>query len=73
MRSPSSIRRLFFGRLDCNTVLNPLSGSFDVGLGESGALHSALWHGGDWLVDGIREAWQTCFIRMEDVQSFLGA
>ncbi|GFS96155.1 uncharacterized protein TNCV_1141291, partial [Trichonephila clavipes] len=44
---------------------------FDVGLSESGVLPSALWHGGDWLVDGIRKAWQTWFIRMGDVQSFL--
>ncbi|GFW38585.1 RNA-directed DNA polymerase from mobile element jockey [Trichonephila clavipes] len=48
----------------------PYLDSFDVGLDESGVLHSALWHGGDWLVDGIREAWQTCFIRMGDVQVF---
>ncbi|GFT33701.1 hypothetical protein TNCV_4382281 [Trichonephila clavipes] len=50
----------------------PYLDSCDVGLGESGVLHSALWHGGDWLVDGIREAWQTCFIRMGDVQVFFG-
>ncbi|GFX06440.1 hypothetical protein TNCV_3016741 [Trichonephila clavipes] len=49
----------------------PCLDSFDVGLGESGVFHFALWHGGDWLVDGIWEAWQTCFIRMGDVQSFL--
>ncbi|GFY02016.1 uncharacterized protein TNCV_5098771 [Trichonephila clavipes] len=45
----------------------PYLDNFDVGLGESGVLHSALWHGGDWLVDGIREAWLTCFIRMDRV------
>ncbi|GFV38219.1 hypothetical protein TNCV_4792051 [Trichonephila clavipes] len=48
----------------------PYLDSCDVGLGESGVLHSALWHGGDWMVDGIREAWLTCFIRMGDVQVF---
>ncbi|GFW46720.1 DUF4817 domain-containing protein [Trichonephila clavipes] len=39
----------------------PYLGSCDVGLGESGVLHSALWHGGDWLVDGIREACQVIY------------
>ncbi|GFX03546.1 uncharacterized protein TNCV_4751311 [Trichonephila clavipes] len=28
-------------------------------------------HGGDWLVDGIWEAWQTCFIWVGDVQGFV--
>ncbi|GFT88135.1 hypothetical protein TNCV_1891551 [Trichonephila clavipes] len=48
----------------------PCLDRFDVGLGEGGVFHFALWYGGDWLVDEIWEAWQTCFIRMGDVQSF---
>ncbi|GFU52003.1 hypothetical protein TNCV_862031 [Trichonephila clavipes] len=38
-------RRCFFGRLDCEAVLNPISGHvFDEGHGESGVLRSAEWH-----------------------------
>ncbi|GFT51127.1 nucleic-acid-binding protein from transposon X-element [Trichonephila clavipes] len=40
--------------------------SFDVGLSESGVIHSALWHGGDWLVDGIREAFYNGSVRFQD-------
>ncbi|GFV45282.1 transposable element Tc1 transposase [Trichonephila clavipes] len=56
----------------CNHMQRPqfYLDSCDVGL--FGVLHSALWHGGDWLVDGIREAWQTGFIRMGDVIFFFG-
>ncbi|GFX87392.1 transposable element Tc1 transposase [Trichonephila clavipes] len=42
----------FLGIWTVKTVLNPISGQvFDVGLDESGVLHSAYWHDGDWLVD----------------------
>ncbi|GFU82694.1 probable RNA-directed DNA polymerase from transposon X-element [Trichonephila clavipes] len=46
----------------------PYLDSCDVGLGESGVLHSALWHGGDWM-DGIREAWLTREIA-KDIQAY---
>ncbi|GFX05161.1 hypothetical protein TNCV_1958171 [Trichonephila clavipes] len=43
-------RHCFFGRLDCEAVLNPISGHvFDEGHGESGVLRSAEWHDDDWL------------------------
>ncbi|GFU64364.1 hypothetical protein TNCV_2512731, partial [Trichonephila clavipes] len=50
-----------FGRLDdwflgVWTVTQssiPCLDRFDVVLGEGGVFHFALWHGGDWLVDGI--------------------
>ncbi|GFW39106.1 uncharacterized protein TNCV_1830971 [Trichonephila clavipes] len=50
------------------TVLNPISGQvFDEGQGDSGVLYSAKWHDGDWLIDGIREAWLRCFVWMKKV------
>ncbi|GFU91443.1 hypothetical protein TNCV_2542111 [Trichonephila clavipes] len=50
-------RRSFFGRLDCEAVLNPISGQvFDEGHDESGVVHSAVWHDDDWLDDRIRLA-----------------
>ncbi|GFU57512.1 uncharacterized protein TNCV_3636761 [Trichonephila clavipes] len=53
----------FLGFWTVRTVLNPISGQvFDEGHAESGVLHSARWHGGDWMVDGIREAWLLCFV-----------
>ncbi|GFW84491.1 uncharacterized protein TNCV_212951 [Trichonephila clavipes] len=62
----------FFGRLDCEAVLNPISGQvFDEGHDESGVVHSAEWHDDDWLDDGIREAWLLCFVRMVVFQKFL--
>ncbi|GFW00083.1 uncharacterized protein TNCV_3568711 [Trichonephila clavipes] len=54
------------------TVLNPISGQdFDAGHDESGVLHSARWHDGDWMFDGIRKAWLWCFVWMENFQSLL--
>ncbi|GFT48286.1 hypothetical protein TNCV_4708531 [Trichonephila clavipes] len=38
----------------------------DAGLGKSGVFHSAEWHVGDWLSDGIREAWLMFFIWVLD-------
>ncbi|GFW97173.1 hypothetical protein TNCV_631781 [Trichonephila clavipes] len=39
------VKRCFFGRLDCEAVLNPISGHvFDEGHGESGVVRSAEWH-----------------------------
>ncbi|GFX32676.1 tc3a_0 protein [Trichonephila clavipes] len=38
---------------------------YDVGHGKSGVYHSAEWHDGDWLGDGIREAWLWFFIWVE--------
>ncbi|GFY24226.1 uncharacterized protein TNCV_1012771 [Trichonephila clavipes] len=62
----------FLGFWTVKTVLNPISGQFfDEGHGESGVLRSAEWHDGDWLDDGIREAWLLCFVRMVDFQKFL--
>ncbi|GFU91502.1 uncharacterized protein TNCV_2542701 [Trichonephila clavipes] len=61
----------FLGFWTVRTVLNPISGQdFDEGPDECGVLHSARWHDGDWMVDGIREAWLRCFIWMENFQSF---
>ncbi|GFT39182.1 uncharacterized protein TNCV_2897061 [Trichonephila clavipes] len=61
----------FLGFWTVKTVLNPISGQFfDEGHGESGVLRSAEWHDGDWLDDGIREAWLLCFVRMVDFQKF---
>ncbi|GFW07562.1 hypothetical protein TNCV_3916951 [Trichonephila clavipes] len=42
---------------------------YDAWHGESGVFHSAEWHEGDWLNDGIRETWPWCFIWVE---KFLG-
>ncbi|GFV74225.1 uncharacterized protein TNCV_2312231 [Trichonephila clavipes] len=54
------------------TVLNPISGQdFDAGHDERGVLHSARWHDGDWMFDGIRKAWLRCFVWMENFQSLL--
>ncbi|GFV71892.1 hypothetical protein TNCV_2458271 [Trichonephila clavipes] len=65
-------RRCFFGRLDCEAVLNPISGHvFDEGHGESGVVRSAEWHDDDWLDDRIREAWLLCFVGMVVFQKFL--
>ncbi|GFX15054.1 uncharacterized protein TNCV_4898211 [Trichonephila clavipes] len=48
----------FLGFWTVRTVLNPISGQvFGEGHDESGVLHSARWHDGDWMVDGKREAW----------------
>ncbi|GFW52965.1 hypothetical protein TNCV_2899011 [Trichonephila clavipes] len=71
-RKRSAVRkRCFFGRLDCEAVLNPISGHvFDEGHGESGVLRSAEWHDDDWLDDRIREAWLLCFVGMVVFQSF---
>ncbi|GFU01973.1 hypothetical protein TNCV_1524571 [Trichonephila clavipes] len=38
---------------------------YDVGHDKSGVYHSAEWHDGDWLGDGIREAWLWFFIWVE--------
>ncbi|GFX53379.1 mariner Mos1 transposase [Trichonephila clavipes] len=55
----------FLGFWTVKTVLNPISGQvFDEGHGESGVLHSPRWHDGDWMIDGIREAWLRCFVWM---------
>ncbi|GFS90284.1 hypothetical protein TNCV_508931 [Trichonephila clavipes] len=63
-------RRCFFGRLDCEAVLNPISGHvFDEGHGESGVVRSAEWHDDDWLDNRIREAWLLCFVGMVVFQS----
>ncbi|PRD32527.1 UNVERIFIED_CONTAM: hypothetical protein NCL1_20155 [Trichonephila clavipes] len=62
----------FLGFWTVRKVLNPISGQdFDEGHDESDVLHSARWHDGDWVVDGIREAWLRCFVWMENFQSFL--
>ncbi|GFU58160.1 uncharacterized protein TNCV_696732 [Trichonephila clavipes] len=65
-------RVAFLGFWTVRTVLNPISGQvFDEGHGESGVLHSARWHDGDWMVDGIREAWFRCFVWMGFVNGIL--
>ncbi|GFT31853.1 uncharacterized protein TNCV_2035801 [Trichonephila clavipes] len=62
----------FLGFWTVRTVLNPISGqAFDEGHDESGVLHSANWHDGDWMVDGIREAWLRCFVWMVNLEKFL--
>ncbi|GFV36034.1 uncharacterized protein TNCV_2867921 [Trichonephila clavipes] len=62
----------FLGFWTVRTVLNPISGQvIDEGYGESGVLHSARWHGGDWMVGGIREAWLLCFVWMVNLEKFL--
>ncbi|GFW46528.1 uncharacterized protein TNCV_4812151 [Trichonephila clavipes] len=61
----------FLGFWTVRTVLNPISGQvFDEGHDESGVLHSARWHDGDWMVDGIREAWLRCFVCMVNLEKF---
>ncbi|GFW82862.1 hypothetical protein TNCV_3494321 [Trichonephila clavipes] len=63
MRSPSSLNRRFL--LGVRTVNSPRSRIvrvYDAGHGKSGVFHSAEWHVGDWLSDGIREAWLMFFI-----------
>ncbi|GFX92025.1 uncharacterized protein TNCV_5004891 [Trichonephila clavipes] len=67
----SCIDVAYLGFWTVKTVLNPISGQvFDEGHGESGVLRSAEWHDGDWLDDGIREAWLLCFVRMVEFQKF---
>ncbi|GFT54048.1 uncharacterized protein TNCV_154051 [Trichonephila clavipes] len=62
----------FLGFWTVKTVLNPISGQvFDEGHVDSGVLHSARWHDGDWLIDGIREAWLRCFVWMVSLKKFL--
>ncbi|GFU56231.1 uncharacterized protein TNCV_712871 [Trichonephila clavipes] len=62
----------FLGFWTVRTVLNPISGQvFDEAHGESGVLHSARWHDGDWMIDGIREAWLRCFVWMVNLEKFL--
>ncbi|GFX02800.1 uncharacterized protein TNCV_4437821 [Trichonephila clavipes] len=62
----------FLGFWTVRTVLNPISGQvFDEEHGESGVLHSARWHDGDWMIDGIREAWLRCFVWMVNLVKFL--
>ncbi|GFY08615.1 hypothetical protein TNCV_810481 [Trichonephila clavipes] len=52
-----------FGRPDCkNSPQSHIVRVYDAGLGKSGVYHSAEWHVGDWLSDGIREAWLRFFI-----------
>ncbi|GFV87371.1 uncharacterized protein TNCV_4033431 [Trichonephila clavipes] len=63
---------VFWGFWTVRTVLNPISGQdFDERHDESGVLHSARWHNGDWMVDGILEAWLRGFVWMENFQSLL--
>ncbi|GFX94152.1 uncharacterized protein TNCV_4291971 [Trichonephila clavipes] len=62
----------FLGFWTVRTVLNPISGQvFDEGHDESGVLHFARWRDGDWMVDGIREAWLRCFVWMVKLEKFL--
>ncbi|GFW48512.1 uncharacterized protein TNCV_1110711 [Trichonephila clavipes] len=59
-------KRFYLGIWNVKTVLNPISGQvFDAGHDESGVFLSAEWHDGNWLVDGIREAWLRCFFWVE--------
>ncbi|GFU31883.1 uncharacterized protein TNCV_1111411 [Trichonephila clavipes] len=62
----------FLGFWTVRTVLNHISGQvFDEGHGESGVLHSARWHDGDWMIDGIREAWLRCFVWMPWIRNLV--
>ncbi|GFV46827.1 uncharacterized protein TNCV_4856921 [Trichonephila clavipes] len=62
----------FLGFWTVRTVINPIYGQvFDEGHGESGVLHSARRHDGDWMIDGIREAWLRCFVWMVSLEKFL--
>ncbi|GFU77672.1 transposable element Tcb2 transposase [Trichonephila clavipes] len=64
-------RRCFFGLLDCkNSPQSHIWTSLRRGHGESGVLHSARWHDGDWMIDGIREAWLRCFVWMVNLEKF---
>ncbi|GFX47550.1 uncharacterized protein TNCV_3015691 [Trichonephila clavipes] len=65
-------RELLSPLTDCTTVtVIQLGGQvFDEGHGESGVLHSAKWHDGDWMVDGVREAWLRCFVWMVNFEKF---
>ncbi|GFU38657.1 hypothetical protein TNCV_2983581 [Trichonephila clavipes] len=62
---------LLFGLLDCkNSAQSPyLDKSSTRGMA-SGVLHSARWHDGDWMIDGIREAWLRCFVWMVNLEKF---
>ncbi|GFY13750.1 hypothetical protein TNCV_4961201 [Trichonephila clavipes] len=52
-----------FGRPDCkNSPQSHIVRVYDAGHGKSDVFHSAEWHVGDWLSDGIREAWLRFFI-----------
>ncbi|GFX64937.1 retrotransposable element Tf2 protein type 1 [Trichonephila clavipes] len=53
----------FFGLLDYkNSPQSHIGQVFDEGHCESRVLHSARWHDGDWMVDGIQEARLRCFV-----------
>ncbi|GFU53688.1 uncharacterized protein TNCV_838001 [Trichonephila clavipes] len=61
-------RRFYLGIWTVKTVLNPISVQvFDAEHDESGFFLSAEWHDGDWLIDGIREAWLRWFFWVENV------
>ncbi|GFX14182.1 hypothetical protein TNCV_1766761 [Trichonephila clavipes] len=58
--------RFYLGIWTGKIVLNPISGQvFYAGHDESGGFLSAEWHDGDWLVDGIREAWLRCLTKLK--------
>ncbi|GFW64487.1 hypothetical protein TNCV_813221 [Trichonephila clavipes] len=62
-----------FGRPDCkNSPQSHIMRVYDAGLGKSGVFHSAEWHVGDWLSDGIREAWLMFFIWVVSFKEFFG-
>ncbi|GFV24271.1 hypothetical protein TNCV_685511 [Trichonephila clavipes] len=64
-------RRFLLGVRTVNSPQSHIVRVYDAGLGKSGVFHSAEWHVGDWLSDGIREAWLMFFIWVVSFKSFL--
>ncbi|GFS96262.1 hypothetical protein TNCV_16391 [Trichonephila clavipes] len=54
--------RFLLGVRTVNSPQSHIVRVYDAGHGKSGVFHSAEWHVGDWLSDGIREAWLMFFI-----------
>ncbi|GFV00886.1 hypothetical protein TNCV_1387001 [Trichonephila clavipes] len=54
--------RFLLGVWTVNSPQSHIVRVYDAGHGKSGVFHSAEWHVGDWLSDGIREAWLMFFI-----------
>ncbi|GFX83617.1 RNA-directed DNA polymerase from mobile element jockey [Trichonephila clavipes] len=71
MRIMALNRRFLLGVRTVNSPQSHIVRVYDAGLGKSGVFHSAEWHVGDWLSDGIREAWLMFFIWVVSFKSFL--
>ncbi|GFW83162.1 hypothetical protein TNCV_3237091 [Trichonephila clavipes] len=58
-------RRFLLGVWTVNSPQSHIVRVYDAGHGKSGVFPSAEWHDGDWLSDGVREAWLWFFIWVE--------